>query len=298
MPAGRPPKSIIDLDSQLGAEGDILTIDPPKQVKLKEPENYIFQMVGKFPKDSRSGATRYPGLQLSNCQIVYDEETNSQRTARLLRGIPNIWQDEQKDNITEKMAARLKPDLSFNNGQLIIPATNKSTVMFLQLCSDFEGCKHPVNNRKIRYRLLDTEAAEAKLLELKKIKKEASDLAWKTPMDALTPHAKYLGINSVNEEGLPKSDDAMRADYVDKAEAQPALFLKTYNNPKVKMYGFVKKAFEGNVIIYVDGQAQWTDTKAVICQVPYEKQNNVADYLAELMLTKEGMELKTRLETL
>src|SRR5881628_3927199 len=157
---GRPPKSISDLDAQLGFNGEILTVEPPpKKEKQKEPESYTFEMVGTFPRDQQSRTIRYPGLQLTNCQVVYDEEAKVQRTARLLRGIQSIWLDEQKD-IPEKMAARNKPNLSFDNGQLIVPAHDKNTIKYLMLCSDFEGCKFPVINRKPRYRLVDTQAEE------------------------------------------------------------------------------------------------------------------------------------------
>lgn len=295
---GRPPKSIQDLDNQLGADGQIVdttVLEPPVKKVRKDRDTYTFEMVGAFPKDPQNGTIRYPGLSLDNCQVVYDDGIGAQRTARLLRGIHTLWMDEQKE-LDPKYVARNKPTLSFNNGQLHISASETNTVKYLMLRSDFEGCKNPTINRKPRYKLLDTEAEETARLELKKRIKQASDLAWDARMEKLIPHAKYLGISFVNDKGFQKSEDALRTDYVNKAEAQPELFLRTFENPKVKMYGMVKTAFEKNQIIYLDGQAMWTDTQAVICQVPHARQGNVADFLAELMLTRDGLELRSRLE--
>ena len=304
---GRPPKTIYDLDQKLGTAGDIVEMEPSEKPKArKEPENYIFEMVGDFPKDPENGTIRYPYWGMQNSQLVYDEETGTTRMARLIRGHSSIWVDDQKD-LDEKYVARNKPNLAFNNGQLVIPAADKNTIKFLMLRSDFAGCKQPAVNMKTRYRLIDTEGEESKRLELKKKIKDAHDKAWAASMEDLIPHAKFLGITFTNAKGLDKTPEALRADYVDKAqgaglkderaiEQQVDLFLRTYQNPKVKMYGLVKKAFEQDIIVFIDGQAIWNDTKVVICQVPHDK--NVADYLAEMMLTKEGAELKARLETI
>lgn len=295
---GRPPRSIQDLNAQISIGGEIAEpelMEPPKKRIQKDTDAYRFEMVGNFPKDQQSGTIRYPGLSLGNSQVVFDEEKGVQRNARLLRGIDTIWVDEQKD-LEPKFVARNKPTLTFNNGQLIIPVAQANTIKYLLLCSDFEGCTRPAINRRPRYRLVNTEAEEAVKLEAKKKVKDASDKAWGTSIENLIPHAKYLGISMINDKGLSKSDEALIHDYVNKAEAQPDLFLRTYNNPKVKMYGLVKKAFEQSMIVYVDGQAIWSDTKAVICQVPEGK--NPPDYLAELMLTKDGLELRSRLENI
>lgn len=293
---GRPPKNIQDLNDVLSPGGEIQETEVVEKPKRKtHTDSYIFEMVGQFAKDPENGTIRYPGLTLRSSALVYDEVTNTNRAARVIRGHHSIWVDEQKD-IDQKYADRNKPNLTFSNGQLVVPAGDKNTIKFLQLCSDFEGCKKPTENRKIRFKLINTEAEESQRLEGKKKIKDAYDKAWGAPMEELIPHAKFLGISMTNSKGLEKTEDALRADYVDKAQAQPELFLRTFNNPKVKMYGLVKKAFETDMIVFVDGQAIWNDTKTVICQVPHGK--NAPEYLSELMLTKEGMELKSRLENI
>lgn len=304
---GRPPGTITDLDDKLSSGGEILETEGPKRQKAKkEPDAYIFEMVGDFLKDPENGTTRYPVYSHPTSQLVHDEEMGISRMARLIRGHQSIWVDEQKD-LDERYANRNRPNLVFVNGQLIVPASEKNTLKYLMSCSDFEGCKHPATMRKKRYKLIDTEAEEAARLQLEKKIKDAYDKAWETPMEELIPHAKFLGISMTNHKGLEKTPDALRADYVDKARGKGLrsdrevsdavdLFLRTYKNPKVKMYGLVRTAFEKDMIVFVDGQAIWNDTKAMICQVPEGK--NVADYLSELMLTKDGAELRERLENI
>jgi hypothetical protein len=297
--AGRPPKSITELSDSLSMNGelnDTLSLEVTKEAEQEiEPDVYMFELIGNFRKDPENGTIVYPPLSLNNMEVVYDERSGVQRTARLLNGVSSIWLDDQKD-ITDKYADRNRPNLTFSNGQLFIPKENKSMVQFLLLRSDFQGCKKPALNKMSRYRLVNTASEESAKLKLKQIKKEASDLAWDAEMEDLRPHAIYLGISMSNHKGLPKTDDALRADYVDKAEAQPDLFMRTVNNPKIKTYAIIKKAFEDSVIVFVDGQVLWNDTKTVIANIPANK--TAPDYLAELMLTREGKELKVRLENL
>lgn len=302
---GRPRNEIAELNSlvpeteaqekKAEALSDTLEITE-KDKAPKERTEYKFQQVGNFPKDS-NGVVRYPTLSLSNSQSVYDKKTGSTRQARVLNGVATIWQDEQ-DKIPEKTAQRLAPDLKFVDGMLRVPAMKKNIVDFLMLCSDFEGCENPTANRKIRYRLLDTEADEAKILAMKMKQKNAIDLAWKASVADMKVHFQYLGGSLTNDYGEKKSDDGIRTEYVKIAEdmSRVPLFLKTVNNPIVKMHMLVQQAFKSTQIIMVDGQILWADTKKFICQIPPTHQDKPADYLAEMMLSQEGRDLRVQLQ--
>jgi hypothetical protein len=294
----RPPASLTDLDNILGEKGEMKEQAPevPKAVK-KAPKEYIFQMVGNFPVDAETKTIRYPQLSLSNSQMIWDEDTQKLRQARLLRGFGSIWQDEQKD-LDANYVKRNPVQLTFSSGRMVVNAMNADVVKFLMGCSDFEGCKKPAQNRKTRYRLLDTEAAEQKEFDRKKKQRDAIDMAWKATMEDLMVHYAYLGGNLLNGDGEVKSEAGLRNDYIKHAEDRPDLFLSTVSNPVVKMHMLVKKAFEKTFIIYIDGQCLWADTKAYICQVPLSHQGKVADYLAELMLTNDGKALRGRLESM
>lgn len=294
----KPPSSISDLDNVFSENGVIKEVAPEKpKAPKKERKEYVFQQTCNFRVDSETKMIRYAPLSLSNSQMVYDEETGKTRQARILRGCSTMWQDEQ-DKLDPNYVKRNAVSLQFVDGRLTVPALDKNTIKFLLSCSDFEGCEKPTQNRKNRYKLLDTEAAEAKELERKKKQKDATDIAWKANMEDLIVHYTYLGGNLLNDHGEAKSEDGLRSDYVKKAEQQYQLFLDTVGNPIVKMHMMVKKAFEKTFIIYLDGQFQWADTKAYMCQVPASYQTNPTGYLAELLLTNDGKAIRSRLENM
>lgn len=275
------------------------TVTPPTAPKpRREPTKYTFELVGDFPIDKENGTIRYPPRVLINNEcLVWDEKTGTSRMARLLRGIPTIWRDEQ-DKVLPGYANNNKVEFWIINGKLVVPAIEKQSIQYLMLRNDFQGVKVQARAVKARYKLVDTYTNENKALELRIEQMEAVKLAMETELEDLIPHFKHLGGNMTNSEGEVMSDEGVRAAYMKLAEDKPKLFMKTYDNPIVKMFGYVRNAFEKNLITFVDGQCSWTDTKVFICQVPGEYTNKVADYLAQLMLLPEGLELRSRLENL
>lgn len=287
---GRPRQAL----DEFVIEHKVPTTPKPK----KEPTKYTFMLVGDFPIDKENGTIRYPPrFIINNEALVWDENRKEARTARVLNGVGTIWKDEQ-EKISENYARSNRVDFVFVNGKLIMPAINKNHVMYLMLRSDFQDAKVKTKQVKPKYMLVDTYANEAKSLEIRLKQMEAIKLAMETEMDDLIPHFKHLGGIMKNQEGDDMSDEGLRAAYMKIAEEKSTLFLNTYNNPIVKMFGLVRNAFEKNLITFVDGQCSWNDTKTFICQVPSEYNNKVADYLAQLMLLPDGAELRSRLENL
>ena len=296
MPPGRPKQNMSDdeiLTSSLG-------VTPPvkKERPKREPEKVVFELVGDFKRDPENGTIKYPPQHIVNNEhTCWDEEKGVIRQARVLRGVATIWRDEQ-DKITESYARQNRVEFHFINGKLTVPSMEKNHILYLTLRSDFTGCKKPTKNIRPRYKLVDTFAAEAASYEKMMKQMEARNLANEADIEDVIPHFKHLGGNMKNQEGEDLSDDGLRAAYIKLAEEKTKLFLDTYNNPIVKMFGLVRLAFEKNLISFVDGQCTWNDTKTFICQVPPEEASRVADFLAKRMLTNEGVELRSRLENL
>jgi hypothetical protein len=292
MPPGRPRQQTDDLD--LNVKNNTST-DRPKKT---EPTRFTFELIGDFKKDPENGTIRYPPLIIVNNEdLLYDEDTKQTRQARVLRGVSSIWRDEQ-EKITESYAKNNRVMFEFHKGKLIVPAIEKNYIKYLMMRSDFVDCKVKARQVKARYRLVDTYSNETKALQIRMRQMEAVKLAMDTEIDDLIPHYKHLGGIMVNDYGDVLSDEGLRASYMKLAEEKPKLFIDTYNNPVIKMFGLVRTAFENNLITYVDGQCAWNDTKTFICQVPHDYKDRVADYLAELMLTKEGVEIRSRLENM
>lgn len=309
---GRPslPTSMGEVSSLLSDSKESLvqemqnsgpTISIPKSfgketAKKKDttPKVLYFELVGNFPIDPETNRRVYPRVSLNNTAYIYDPETDKVRFARYLKGISTLWKEEQED-ISPKEAAGMRPTLEFNEGEMVVPASDKLLVQFLMGRHDFEGVEHPSELRPARYRLVNMEKAEEDKHDKVALKKRASDLAWETPIDDLIVHAKFLGIPLTNHKGLEKTEKALIADYVEKAESNPQLFLDTYANPMVKTFGLVQQAVADNKIAFVDGQVFWSETGTVICGIP-EKQNGPI-FLAKMLLLPEGKELLDRLNT-
>lgn len=297
MPPGRPPQTP-KKDDDFDTLGDLVK-QGQRRIKPRPPKTTVtFVLSGDFKKDE-NGNIRYPNSYIINNEYpVWDEETGRERYARVLRGVSTIWRDEQ-DKILEKQAMANKVEFPFVNGKLIINSElHPHHVKYLRLRADFENCKKPCKNVRARYKEVDTEANERKMFELMERRQDAIRKALDADYEDAIAHFKHLGGNIMNSEGLELSEDGFRSAYVKLAEDKTELFLKTYDNPVVKMFGLVRLGFEQNKINFVDGQVSWTDTKTFICQVPADKQTQVSDYLAQLMLLPDGLELRSRLEQL
>jgi hypothetical protein len=118
------------------------------------------------------------------------------------------------------------------------------------------------------------------------------------PVEVFIPHAKFLGIKFINGYGVERSERAIRVDYLSYAEKNPETFIKTYNNPLVKVQYLVSKAMQVGMIDLstMKGQAVWGDTKKFIAQIPDNK--DTLTFLSEFSLTEKGKEFYAQLKTL
>jgi hypothetical protein len=297
MPRGRPPRNNMTEEEKLAELTGKKTVEKKERPK-KEPTKVVFQLVGDFKRDQENGTIKYPPKVIINNEYpCYCDVKKEIRQARVLRGISTIWRDEQ-EKISDRYANENRVLFEFVNGKLIVPTIEKNHIKYLKLRADFKDCERPTKNVNPKYMLVDTYASESAAYEKRQKQLEAMALANEADYEDLIPHFKHLGGNIINQEGEEMSDEGLRAAYIRLAEEKTDLFLKTFDNPVVKMYGLVRKGFEQNLITYVDGQCSWGDTKTFICQIPEKYSMRVSDYLAELMLTQDGVELRSRLESI
>lgn len=298
MPPGRPPKTPDDKDEFAPLASEIAKVNRQFKPKSKpEKKTVTFMLVGDFKKDEQGNVKYPPAYIINNEYPVYDEDRKEERTARVLNGISTIWRDEQ-EKVDPNYAKNNKVLFHFTNGKLVIPTLYAHHIKYLRLRADFAGCKNPLKNVKIRYKEVDTEANELKAYELMERRHDAVRKALDADYEDAIAHFKHLGGNIMNDEGNELTEEGFRSAYVKLAEEKTELFLKSYDNPVVKMFGLVRLGFEQNKIVFVDGQVSWADTNTFICQVPADRQGQVSDYLAQLMLTPEGLELRGRLQQL
>lgn len=266
--------------------------------KKKEPKEYIFQLVDKFyTTTSNYPRPPYPETYfVRNTDIIFDEETQTERNIRYLEGVSTIFEDEQEHLSDFKKKQR--PEIKFINGVLVVPANRTSLVKFLLVSNMNEGNKNPIPGTRKVYRLLDFEAQEEQAINKAETRMEAMKLAMDAPVENMIPHAQYLGVKFKNQYGDDRGEKAIRVDYLECADKNPDLFIKTYNNPLVKVEYLIRKAMSVNLIDTETskGQAIWGDTKKFIAQIP--DRADVVKHLSEFCLTEKGKDFYSQLKTI
>jgi hypothetical protein len=264
--------------------------------KKKQPKEYVFQLVGKFYTSSPNKLPYPENFMIKNMDIIFDEETGTERNIRYLEGVSTIYEDEQ-DHLSESKQ-RQRPDIRFVNGFLKVPANKPSLLEFLQKSNMFDKKKNRMMGTSPVYTLLDFEAQENKEVENTERRMDAMKMAMDAPEEIMVPHAKFLGIKFINVHGVERALRAIRVDYLNFADKNPETFIKSYNNPLVKVNFIVSNACKIGMIDIgsIKGQALWGDTKKFIAQIPDGK--DPVTFLSEFSLTEKGKDFFTQLKTM
>lgn len=272
------------------------TVEIPK--KKKEPKEYIFQLIDRFyTTTSNYPRPPYPETYfIKNTDVIYDEETGTERNIRYLEGVTTIYEDEQEH--LSDFKKRQRPEIKFINGILSVQANRTSLIKFLLLSNMNEGNKNPIHGTRKIYRLLDFEAQEEQAINKAETRMEAMKMAMEAPIETMIPHAQYLGVRFKNSFGEDRGDKAIRVDYLDFADKNPEAFMKSYNNPLVKVEYAIRKAVALGLINLdsVKGQAIWGDTKKFIAQIPDSK--DPIKHLSEFSLTEDGKDFYSQLKSM
>lgn len=290
--------NLVDVASSPEEINEVLDIkiDAPK--KKKEPKEYIFQLVDKF-YTSTSNIPRPPypeTYMVKNTDVIFDEETGMERNIRYLEGVGTIFEDEQEH--LSDFKKRQRPDIKFINGVLVVPSNRTSLVKFLMISNMNEGNKNTIAGTRHVYRLLDFEAQENQAINKAETRMDAMKLAMSAPVENMIPHAQFLGVRFKNQYGEERGEKAIRVDYLDFADKNPESFIKSYNNPLVKVEYIIRKGVNVSLIDLDSskGQAIWGDSKKFIVQIPDNQ--NAIKFLSEFCLTEKGKDFYAQLKTM
>jgi hypothetical protein len=287
---------LVDVIAKVEEHSEVSDIKvQPIQKKKAEPKEYVFQLTGKFYTNSQF--SQYPeNFLLKNTDVIYDEETNTERNIRYLEGVSTIYEDEQEHLSDAKKIQR--PDIRFAKGFLRVPSNKPTLIKFLTSSNMFDKKTNRMSGTRAIYTMLDFEEQEEREVAKTERKMEAMKMAMEAPVEVFIPHAKFVGIKFVNGYGVERSERAIRVDYLSYAEKNPETFIKTYNNPLVKVQYLVSKAMQVGMIDLstMKGQAVWGDTKKFIAQIPDNK--DTLTFLSEFSLTEKGKEFYAQLKTL
>jgi len=264
--------------------------------KKREPTEYIFQLINKVYYAS-PGRIPYPeNYFVRNTDVIFDEETETERNIRYLEGVNTIFEDEQEHLSDSKKKSM--PEIRFVQGILRVPANKTSLVKFLMSSNMFNKKKKRMEHVLPVYTLVNFEEQEEQAINRAEVRMTAMKLAMDAPVEIMYPHAQFLGVRFKNQFGEDRGEKAIRVDYLGFAETDPDTFSNTYNNPIVRVEYMIRKAVGINLIdLSVNkGQAIWGDTKKFIAQIP-DKADPIK-FLSEFCLTEKGKELYNQLKSM
>lgn len=242
--------------------GETETLQAPPEVKqpalkLTERESRIFLL----QNDKRQGS-----VHLDLEEDVYDPETKRVRRMRLLRGAQSIWFDEQPPTVYPKEYVNKNILMvEFVKGRCVIPLRDSLKLKAMDLThrnikvqKQLGTNAHP---KDIYFYEWDPIEQNKKAIEEENDVIKAMQLAMTVPSEEMVPHAQYLNIQFVDEEGVPLDEGPLRSAYIRVAKNNAKKFLDSIHSPTVKIAHMVRKAIDGGKIDLGKqrGAAYWVD---------------------------------------
>tara|TARA_R100000458_G_C8257465_1_gene233422 strand:+ start:63 stop:953 length:891 start_codon:yes stop_codon:yes gene_type:complete len=220
--------------------------------------------------------------------IVYDPETNSERTIRYIPGETSIFKDEQSKE------ARLKEPIMFTNGLLVVSKQDPNLRKFLDMHNGNASNPNRKGSRGIVYRKVDNEVNAKKNIEKVRSEVDALSLALTMPIDKLVGYAKVLGVN------IDKSTEEIRWDMKVLAQKDPIAFIDGLSDPRTEVREIILKAKEYSILDFTKNKVCWIvgTERPVITVVPIGV--DAIDKMVDFCMSDEGSnimeEINKRLE--
>lgn len=221
---------------------------------------------------------------------------------RLLKGVPSIWEKDQK-HIPANQIGKMVETLEWPKGSrfMFVPAYDKARLQFMELCCHNRLNEHRTKGSKTEFFKYDPEVVEKEKTAAAMREIDLLIKASKQSFEKMKKHAIYLGIRLTHTiTGTPKTEEALRGEYLLRAKQTPEEFEKSFDSKDVDVYYKIQRAIEEGFIDISRGdrKAYWGKDGGVICVLPKSEQPR--QYLTQLALTnsEEGKEFKQELERL
>lgn len=233
----------------------------------------------KLVNNKRKGRVYIDGI-----DDVINPKTGKTERMRLISGVAEIWMSEQK-NIPEDFIKKNRRSLQFEGKICRIPHTDTSALEFAKLCRHFIDAPNRRSGSKHEFFEWNPARQAEAALKKRQLKVDAMKIALTIDEDKMRKHALYLGVGFSDELGLPKESDAIRNDYVLKAEDAPEKFMETVDSPIVTISFLVKKAIRDAKIDLGRSlnNAYWSAGGRFIAKIPMSRKAH--EYLIELAMT-------------
>ena len=271
--------TITDKQSEAPQIKAAFKLSEPEQAPITVAENRIFIL----SNDKRQGK-----VILDVEEDVIDPKTGKPRRMRLLRGAQSLWFDEQPPSVyPEKYINKNILNLEFDGGICIIPINNPFMTMAAELTNSNVATKKlngsMAKHRRFYFYEWNPEEMSRKSMDEENDVIKAMQLAMTIPIEELIPHAAYLNIPFMDEQGVQLGNNALRTAYIRKAKNDAKRFLDSIHSPTVKIAHMVRNAVNSSKIDLGKqrGAAYWADG-GFICTLPEGKDE--VDYLIEFAM--------------
>lgn len=215
---------------------------------------------------------RFPNTDIISWNFGTEDKPDwGERAIRYLPGYQSIFVDEQEaggKEIPEQVLANA-PRFEIIDGDIRVRATEKTKIQFLDYCNRNEDSPYrtgkvtPEFKRYSEEKEIDEKALRQELVE------SALEKAFSATDEQMAFHAKYLGIRMIDAAtSASRTLKAIKTDYRQAAIDNPTEFIKTFDDPDLKIKYLIEKAIEDNIISLslVPGKATWTGSKEEICE--------------------------------
>ena len=249
---GRPKK----------AQAEAAPAAPKKKVSIRRNEDTHVSRVYQIPEKAGI-AYMIPQKGVT----VYDPDQDVVREMRYCPNEPSIWVDEQSENARREA-------IVFREGTLIVPREKPNLRKFLDL--------HPRNmaNGGNVFRLMDeAKDAETKLNE-EMSQFEAVSMIKTSEMEDLLAVALFFNVN------IDRKMSEIKYDLLQIAKKTPEKFVKSFDDPAVKMRALVRQAKDYQIIKISKDSVRWFDSNSLIVSVPHGQKPE--DIVVRFMLTEKG----------
>lgn len=198
---------------------------------------------------------------------VYDEDKDTVREMRYCPNEPSIWVDEQSANAK-------KEAIVFRNGNLVVPREKPNLRSFLD--------KHPENmtNGGRTFREVNQAADAEEKLSQEMSQFEAISMIKSSEIEDLLAVALFFKV------GIDRKVSEIKYDLLQIAKRNPEKFIRSFDDPAVKMKALVRQAKDYQIINVANDSVRWFDSNSLIVSVPHGQ--SPEDILVRFLLTEKG----------
>jgi hypothetical protein len=244
----------------------------------KDSEFVIFKLVDT----NRKGRVYIDGI-----ADVKNPETGLVERARLIVGVPSIWQKDQ-EKLDPIFVRQNRVSLEFIGKVCRIYKWETTKLLFARLNPNNIESPSAKSGSRLEYFEYNPKKQQEEALKKQMAKIEMVIKAKDMPADKMKKMVVFFGIQLYDELGRMKTEDGLRAELMLKADSDPKTFAKHIDSKEVEISYLVRMAILDSKIDLGGntGNAAWSGSGGQIGKVPINRKP--LEYLTELAMTNSA----------